>query len=280
MKRWCMVIDIEKCENCNNCFLSCKDEHYDNDWHGYTLSQPLHGHRWMNIFSKEHGQFPHVCVAYKPQPCLHCDDAPCIKKAENGEIYKRNDGIVVIDPIKAKDKRELVDACPFGAIWWNEDNRTAQKCTLCGHLLDDQWQAPRCVQSCPTGALTFHSVPEHDFDTFVAENHLQNCSGSKNVVFDSVLYKNLDLYNTCFISGSVATKIESIEECLIGAEVELLQDNVLLTTTTTDTFGDFRFHGLGENSGTYEIKINHDNRLSQRLEVDLDGSVFIGTIWI
>ncbi|MBF0303771.1 MAG: hypothetical protein HQK73_12085, partial [Desulfamplus sp.] len=31
-KQWCMVVDIAKCENCNNCFIACKDEHYGNDW--------------------------------------------------------------------------------------------------------------------------------------------------------------------------------------------------------------------------------------------------------
>ena len=36
MKRWYMVIDVERCENCNNCFLACKDEHCGNDWPGYA----------------------------------------------------------------------------------------------------------------------------------------------------------------------------------------------------------------------------------------------------
>jgi len=234
----------------------------------------------MNILQKEHGQFPVISVAYKPKPCFHCDDPPCIKNTVNDEIYKRDDGIVIIDPRKAKGEKELVKACPFGAIWWNEDNQTAQKCTLCAHLLDDGWQAPRCVQSCPTGALTFHSLADEEFDGFVASNDLQNYHTDGKTVFDCVLYKNIGLYNKCFVAGSVATKKDSIEDCVKDAGVELYKENNLIAHTTTDTFGDFRFHGLMENSGIYEIRVNHDIRSCKQLDVSLGASTFVGTIWI
>ena len=98
MKKWHMIIDVEKCEDCNNCFLACKDEYVDNDWPGYSASQPRHGHRWMNIMRKERGQYPIIDVAYLPVPCMHCDNAPCVKAAKDGAIYQRADGIVIIDP--------------------------------------------------------------------------------------------------------------------------------------------------------------------------------------
>lgn len=280
MKRWCMVVDVEKCENCNNCFLSCKDEHHGNDWPEYTLSQPLHGHRWMNILQKEHGRFPVISIAYKPKPCFHCEDAPCIKNTTKGAIYKRDDGIVIIDPHQAKGRKELVKACPFGAIWWNEDNQTAQKCTLCAHLLDSGWKEPRCVQSCPTGALTIHSLTDEEFDEFVETNHLQNYQGGGDVVFDCVLYKNIDLFNKCFVAGSVATKKDSVEDCVKGAEIELFKGKSLIANTVTDAFGDFKFKGLDENSGKYEIRVSHDKRSSRQLEVTLGNSTFVGTIWM
>ena len=97
MKKWNLIIDVAECEDCNNCFLACKDEHVDNAWPGYAESQPRHGHRWMNILRKERGQFPLVDVAYQPTPCMHCDNAPCIAEAKDGAVYKRDDGIVIID---------------------------------------------------------------------------------------------------------------------------------------------------------------------------------------
>ena len=52
MKQWYLVIDVRWCHDCNNCFMSCKDEYVGNEWPGYTNAQPRHGHRWMNIQRK------------------------------------------------------------------------------------------------------------------------------------------------------------------------------------------------------------------------------------
>ena len=66
------------------------------------------------------GQAPMVDVAYVSTMCMHCDDAPCISAAKNNAVKKRDDGIVIIDPELSKGQKHLVDACPHGAIWWNE----------------------------------------------------------------------------------------------------------------------------------------------------------------
>src|SRR4030067_568859 len=102
MKKWNLIIDVAKCHDCNNCFISCKDEFIGNDWKPYSTSQPWHGHRWMNIMRKEKGQYPKVEVAYLPTPCMQCDDPKCMKAAKNGAIQKRDDGIVIIAPEKAQ----------------------------------------------------------------------------------------------------------------------------------------------------------------------------------
>lgn len=296
MKKRCMVIDIEKCENCNNCFLACKDEHYGNDWQGYTLSQPLHGHRWMNILKKEHGTFPHIKVAYMPKPCFHCEDAPCVSATSDGSVYKREDGIVIIDHKKAKGNKEIQKSCPHGAIWWNSDRQVAQKCTLCAHLLDEGWKMPRCVQACPTGALTFHTVEEEELDSFITSNRLQpfvhtvtrgSSSGSseslpaaEKVTHNIVLYKNIHLYNCCFIAGSVATGKGETEECVPDAIVELYYNDTLIRQIQTDMFGDYCFDGLGENSGLYQIKITYNQKAFQTIEATLGKSCFVGVTWI
>src|SRR4030042_7202272 len=119
MAKWNLIIDVAKCEVCYNCFLACKDEHVDNDFLPYSAAQPKHGSHWINILTRERGQFPTVDVANLPVPCMHCDNAPCIKKAGNDAIYKTGDGIVIIDPLKAGGKKEIVNSCHYGAISWN-----------------------------------------------------------------------------------------------------------------------------------------------------------------
>ena len=107
MSKWNLIIDVALCHDCNNCFLACKDEYWENDFPPYSVAQPRHGHRWMDVMRKERGQYPKVDVNYLPYPCMHCDDAPCTKAAKDGAVYKRDDGIVIIDPEKAKGKKDL-----------------------------------------------------------------------------------------------------------------------------------------------------------------------------
>jgi Fe-S-cluster-containing dehydrogenase component len=277
MRQWYLVIDIEKCEDCNNCFLACKDEHAENDWPGYSLSQPRHGHRWMNIMRRERGQYPFIDVAYRPTPCMHCGKAPCIKSAKDGAVYKRQDGIVMIDPEKAKGQKEIVRSCPYDAIWWNEEMEIAQKCTFCAHLLDGGWQKPRCVQSCPTDALRVLCKEGPEMDRIVKSENLEVLNPEYNTR-PSVYYKNLYRYNKCFIGGSVAFRHDGITDCAEGARIVLRRGQEKIEEIKTDNFGDFKFDHLEENSGRYTLWIEYAEHEKKTMDVELKTSLNLGTI--
>ena len=156
-----LLIDITRCNGCYSCQLSCKDEHVGNDWMPYAKPQPNTGHFWYKITETVQGSVPKVRVHYMHDICQHCDDAPCIKSCKTNAIYKRDDGIVIIDPEKCRGTRSCIDACPYNAIYFNAGLNIAQKCTMCGHLLDEEgWPEPRCLQSCPTDALIFGEEEE------------------------------------------------------------------------------------------------------------------------
>ena len=123
MKSWHLIVDVARCHDCNDCFLADKDEFVDNEFPPYSAAQPWHGHRWMNIKRKERGQYPLVETAYLPMPCMHCDAAPCL--TADGAVYKRPDGLVIIDPVKAKGRKEIVASCPYSVIYWNEEKELA-----------------------------------------------------------------------------------------------------------------------------------------------------------
>lgn len=280
MKKWHLIIDVAKCENCNNCFLACKDEHCGNDWPGYTVSQPLHGHRWMNILRKERGEFPVVDVAYLPKPCMHCDKAPCIKAAKNDAVYKRDDGIVIIDPEKAVGQKHLVASCPYDAIWWNEEKNLPQKCSLCAHLLDDGWQAPRCVQACPTGALTIQQAEPGQLGQRRQGPALSTLGKANNPTLPRALYNNLYRYTHCFVAGSVAQRKNDVEDCLPGVRVRLIKDENVLDEVHTDAFGDFKFDGLAALSGAYRVEVGEKETEKKSIGVILEKkSILVGTIW-
>jgi len=278
MKKWNLIIDVEKCENCTNCFLACKDEFVDNEFPGYSAMQPRHGNYWMNIHKKERGQYPMIDVAYLPVPCFHCDDAPCVKAAKDGAVYKRPDGIVIIDPQKAKGQPDILKTCPYGAIWWNEEEQLPQKCTLCAHLLDDNWKEPRCVNACPTGALQIVKLDDNTMQEIAKKEDLRFYNKSEKTK-PRVYYKNLYRYTECFICGSVAVTKDDITDCVENADVILLdQSGDKVAETKTDTYGDFKFDRLQPNSGTYRVTINHPDLDTKEVTAELTESVNIGVI--
>jgi Fe-S-cluster-containing dehydrogenase component len=277
MTKWNLIIDVEKCEDCNNCFLACKDEYVDNDWPGYAIAQPRHGHRWINIMRKERGQYPIIDVAYLPIPCMHCDVAPCIKAAKAGAVYKRDDGIVIIDPEKAKGQEDIVKACPYDAIWWNEEKRVPQKCTFCVHLLDEGWKEPRCVQACPTGAIRAVRTKTRHMKATAASENLEVLYPHHKTK-PRVYYKNLYRFTRCFIGGSVAYEKEGVIDCAEGARVSLIKGSEKVSEVVTDHFGDFKFDNLEENSGKYSLQVSFMDYEKKILEVDLETNLSLETI--
>ena len=278
MKSWHLIIDVEKCENCNNCFLACKDEHVNNDWPGYAAPQSGQGPTWISIEGIERGQHPFIDVAYLPVTCMHCTRPACRSAAKEGAIYKRPDGIVIIDPIKAKGQRALIEACPYGAIRWNEDLQIAQKCTLCAHLLDKGWTQTRCTQSCPTGALTLKYVEDGEMQKMVAGEKLEPYAPEHDCD-PSVYYKNLYRFTRCFIGGSLAVKVAGKDECAEGAKIILLDGTGKIAgETVSDNYGDFKFDNLMENSGRYTLQINFPGHKIKTVEANLAKSLYLGMI--
>jgi Fe-S-cluster-containing dehydrogenase component len=277
MTKWNMIVDVERCHNCNNCFLGCKDEYVGNDYPGYSAAQPLHGHKWINILTKERGSYPMVDVVYVPTMCNHCDDAPCIK-AGDGAVRKREDGIVIIDPVASKGKKNIVNSCPYGAIWWNDDLEIPQAWTFDAHLLDRGWTEPRCVQGCPTGALKSVKVTDREMKKIIDAEGLEALSPEHDTK-PRVHYKNLHRYNRVFIGGSVVADINGTVDCVADADIELIQNGSTILATLTDAFGEFRIDGIEENSGAYDVHISHPEFKIKKIETLVKTeSVVLGTV--
>jgi tetrathionate reductase subunit B len=241
------VIDISRCNGCYCCQIACKDEHVGNDWSTYAKPQPDTGQFWLKLNEYVRGTVPKVKMYYLPVLCQHCSNAPCMSSCPVNAIYRRDDGLVIIDPVKCSGCKSCVDACPYHVIFFSESMNIAQKCTGCAHLLDgkgskETWKTTRCADACPTEALKFGE--EEDLKDLIAKAEILKPElGTKPKVY----YINIPKQ---FIAGTVYNPV--IKEIIKGAICTLSKKGEKFTKTT-DGFGDFWFEGL--EVGIYNLSI-------------------------
>jgi len=271
MERMVFVIDVTKCVACYNCFIACKDEFVDHSWLPYSEAQPDMGPAWISVKEIERGQFPKVKVCYVPELCMQCENPPCIKIAKDGAVWQREDGVVIIDPQKSKGQRQIVKACPYGSIYWNEELEIPQKCTFCAHLLDQGWKEPRCVEVCPTQALRFGKRAE--FVNVIAEAEQLHPEYRRR---PSVYYIGLP---KTFIAGTAYCNASN--DCIEGARVLLIKKpEGEVFTTVTDNYGDFEFEGFKAGS-TYSLKIEVEGYHPVIIEdIFNEKNVYLGDIYL
>lgn len=278
MKKWNMIVDIARCNNCYNCFVATKDEYVNNEHPDYSAPQPLHDHSWVDIERTEAGQWPMVQAHFRPVMCNHCDDAPCIAAAKNGAVKKREDGIVIIDPELAKGQKQIVDACPYNAVYWNESLELPQAWPFDAHLLDRGWDKTKIEKVCPTDALRSVKLEDDDMAKLAADEELKTLD-SRDGAKPRVYYKHSHLFDAAFIGGTVVTQRDGKEDCVEGAIVRATSDGEEIGRTVSDAFGDFRIEQLTPGLGAVLLQIE-SNEKSVEHRLDFDASVYVGCIAI
>lgn len=188
---WHMGIDLSKCIGCHYCVWACQA----------TNDVPDEDMRWLVGFPErtENG-----VDFFMTRPCLHCQEAPCVKVCPVGATWIREDGIVAMDYDRCIGCRYCEVACPYDARRFNwqesaDDNPyqpvwgeaevahrprgVVEKCTFCVQRIDrglqyglipgvDAQATPACVAACPVGARVFGDVkdPESPISRFLEEN--------------------------------------------------------------------------------------------------------------
>jgi len=206
---------------------------------------------------------PKVLITYEHSICQHCDEAPCIAACNAHAIYKRADGIVIIDPDKCRGNKMCIAACPYeNVIYFNDALNIAQKCTFCAHLLDDGWSEPRCVDACPTGAFTFGDEDDPKMKDLIAK--AEPLRPELAHVKPRVYYIGLPKK---FIAGAIYDQ----EDDLCAEGVTVTATNRVTgekTTAVTDNYGDFWLRDLQD--GVYTLLLEKPGYLTQKFgPVDL-----------
>ncbi|MDG2201536.1 MAG: polysulfide reductase NrfD [Phycisphaerales bacterium] len=135
------VIDHDNCIGCHACTVACKSE---ND-------VPVGNFR-TSVKYVEEGTYPAIKRHFLVQRCNHCTDAPCVTICPVNALEKRDDGIVDIDRDACIGCRACMQACPYDAIYLNEDKGAVEKCHFCAHRVEQNLE-PACAVVCPTNAI-------------------------------------------------------------------------------------------------------------------------------
>lgn len=194
-KRWAMVIDTRK-------FTS--PEHFqrviDACHHAHNVPTIPGNQDVKWIWTDKYAHvFPDDVNAYMPEKflhgdflllCNHCENPPCVRVCPTAATFKREDGIVVMDPHRCIGCRFCMAGCPYGARSFNfMDPRkhlpkempnptfptrmigVVEKCTFCAERLA-VGQMPACVAAA-NGRIIFGDLddPNSDVRHALAENY-------------------------------------------------------------------------------------------------------------
>lgn len=166
--QWVRVIDLKKCDGCEGseagpvCTNTCRGTYF-----------ALEGQEWIKVARVEGaggGSY------WMPFPCMHCENAPCVKVCPVGASYHNENGVVLIDHRRCVGCRLCMAACPYQRRYFNWKQPpvppqaalavyspaypvppvkgTVTKCVFCAHYTE-AGNLPMCIAACPNGAMYF-----------------------------------------------------------------------------------------------------------------------------
>jgi len=162
-------IDTSKCTACRGCQMACKQ------WNRQGTEKTVNRGSHQNPPDLSSSTFKLVRFSegvvdgkpvwyFFPDQCRHCLEPPCKETADglvkNSIIKDDQTGAVIYTSQTRKLKaQEILLACPYQIPRINLETKSLSKCTMCLDRVHNGLQ-PACVQTCPTGTMTFGDRPE------------------------------------------------------------------------------------------------------------------------
>ena len=166
-ERYGLLIDLERCTGCRTCMVACKVEHGIEVGSGIRVETVGGAHP-----DTPSGTYPNLSMQYLPILCMHCEHVPCRDACPAEAIHRRADGIVLVDPDRCTGCEECIPACPYGALFFDQDKKTVRKCDLCFHRLGAGFE-PFCALCCPEEAIRYGDLsdPNSEVSRLIAERN-------------------------------------------------------------------------------------------------------------
>jgi len=131
-----IMIDLPKCTGCGICELACSLYHEKECNPEKSRCRVI--------------RYEHEGILYSiPIMCQQCEESPCQIVCPTKAINRNQiTNAVTVDERRCIGCKYCFTVCPFGCITIDQKMGKAVKCNTCEG-------EPKCVELCPTGALTF-----------------------------------------------------------------------------------------------------------------------------
>jgi len=199
--------DTSVCIGCKACEVACKEWNQlpdkDVGFLGESLDNTgeLNGSTWRhvkfidNVPDETMGEGNGSAFLIMSDVCKHCQHASCMDVCPTGAIIRTEFDTVFIQEDVCNGCRNCISACPYDVIAIDEDEKVAQKCTLCYDRLQGGLE-PACAKACPTDSIQFGPLDElrETAKKREAQLHAQGLKEANLYGHDDTVYGGLNAF--------------------------------------------------------------------------------------
>ncbi len=129
------VLDADRCVGCQSCMFACARRLGRGGFEGSCIHVRSDG-------GISNGFVVIVCRA--------CENPPCASVCPTDALTPREEGGVRLDPNLCIGCGNCAEACPFGAVQWDDSQNKPQICVYCGY----------CARYCPYDVIALEEIKE------------------------------------------------------------------------------------------------------------------------